>query len=79
MTFLTLRSPRGGKLLSDIWAGTGISDNVNIDPESKPIEHDDYLCWKMGYAERDIKKGEPVYVRRSCVKELHKMFKMYNY
>lgn len=75
--FLTTLSPLGGKRLSSLWAGIKGEKNLIFHPENRPQEVGDYLCYRIGYADRDIKKGELIYIKKSDGKYVKKLFEMY--
>lgn len=68
--YVSLRSPKGGGILSSIWAGVRKSSNVKLEPVPKPEAIGDIVSFKAGYATEDIKKGDAVYYKRSELKRL---------
>lgn len=76
MAFLVERSPRGGKMLGT-YIRTMFSRNMRFDPDRKPSEVGDYLAWKIGWAEEDLKRGDPIHIRKSDARHLYKILEEY--
>lgn len=68
--YISLRSPKGGSILSSIWAGSRQSSNAKLEPIPKPEALDDIIAFKAGYATQDLKKGDAIYYKRSELKKL---------
>ena len=74
---MVVKSPRGGKILSGIWASAMSIKNLLIKPSKEAQVVDDFYVWKIGYADREIKRGEPVYIKKSDAKRLYEVLRYY--
>jgi hypothetical protein len=68
--YISLRSPRGGGILSSLWAGIKGEKNIKLEPIPKPEAVGDIISFKLGYATEDIKKGDVIYFKPSELKRL---------
>jgi hypothetical protein len=68
--FISLRSPRGGNPLASLWAGIRKDQNIKLEPEKRPEIVEDFAVFKIGYLSDDLKKGSPIYIKRSDAKRL---------
>lgn len=68
--YISLRSPRGGSPISSLWSKIRGEKNINLEPEKKPEAIDDYIVWRVGYCEKDLKAGEAIFIKRSDAKRL---------
>ncbi len=71
--FLTLTSPLGGKTLRSLWCSVENKPNVSIDPDREPTLVLNELAWKIGYTYKDLKKGDPIYIKRDQYDQLKKL------
>jgi hypothetical protein len=76
MTFIVERSPKGGKMLGS-YLRTLFSHNLRFEPDRKPTEVGDYLAWKIGWSSEDLKRGDPIYIRKSDARHLYKILEQY--
>lgn len=72
-SFIVEQPPNGGRPLPPEKPIMVTGDqNIKVKPDKKPHADGDYWCIKAGYASRDIKKGEPICLRRMSAINLAK-------
>lgn len=63
--------------MGTIWSGVKGVVNFLLKPDKHPEEVNDILCWQIGFASEDIKKGQRIMIKKSDGKFLMDFFKMY--
>lgn len=60
-------------MLGNLFSNITSRLNFTYKPEKQPNVIGDYLAWKIGWAEEDIKRGDAIHLRRSDAKHLIKL------
>jgi hypothetical protein len=47
--------------------------NMCVEPDKEPTIVLNELAWKIGYAYKDLKKGDPIYIKRDQFDKLKKL------
>ncbi len=71
--FASERSPRGGNPIAHLWNSVKGRYNVNYDPSKRPEIQGDFLTLRFGWATDDIKRGDPIVIKRSTAKYMIKL------
>ena len=74
---IVMMSPKGGRVLNGIWAGISAVANISVRPKTVPDNVEDLFAWKVGYVDRDLQKGEPVYIKKSDAQKLFRVMRLY--
>ena len=62
---MRLTSPFGGRMLKSVWCLAAEHRNADVKPDPQPAIMENILCWKVGYANDDIRKGDPIFIKRT--------------
>lgn len=73
--YITMRSPKGGNPLASLWAGVRAKDNIKLDPSKKPEIVEDYIVFKIGYCDKDMRAGDAIFIKRTEAQKLKSLIK----